>query len=289
MWAIILHGGAKQIEAGMAQANRSGCLTALEAGKSVLVRGGSAADAVEAAIRVLEDDATFNCGYGSALNADGDIEMCAAIMEGGGFEVGAVSAIRGVRHPISVAKAMLHAQPVLVTGEGARRFAAGAGAELCDPDALKTPGQRRRSDRGGSHDTVGCLALDAVGRLAAGTSTGGLDGSPAGRVGDSPQPGCGYYADDAVGAVAFSGDGEHIARKILAARVMFALGQTGPDAALGLALEHVAAIGGEAGGIVLTPDGRFGWRHNSPHFAVAFQNEAAADARFFICREDEGA
>lgn len=283
MWAIILHGGAKHIASGEADANRSGCLKALAAGQAVLTRGGAAADAVEAAIRVLEDDPTFNCGYGSALNEAGEVEMCAAIMEGEKFNAGGVAVIKGVRHPISVARAMLYDEPVLIAGSGARRFAAKKGVELCHPDELK----REQPKKTGTHDTVGCLALDEHGRLAAGTSTGGLEGSPVGRVGDSPQPGCGYYADNAVGAVAFSGDGEHIARKMLAARVMHVLDEISPDAALDLALKHVAAIGGEAGGIVLTPDGRMGWMHNSQHFAVAFDSSQMPKQKVFIGKQEE--
>ena len=111
MWAIILHGGAKEIEPQEVSAHKEGCHRALMAGRSILEGGGSAVDAVEAAIRELESDPTFNAGYGSALNADGQVEMCSAIMEGSEFNVGGVSIIRGVRHPISVARSMLHDEP----------------------------------------------------------------------------------------------------------------------------------------------------------------------------------
>lgn len=285
MWAIILHGGAKEIEPEEAEAHRHGCLKALAAGRSVLQSNGSAADAVEAAIRELESDPTFNAGYGSALNADGEVEMCSALMEGGELNVGGVSIIQGVRHPISVARAMLHETEILLSGPGARRFAAERGLELCDPADLIPP-EEQKAKKTGTHDTVGCIALDMNKRLAVGTSTGGLDGSPVGRVGDSPQPGCGYYVDDKVGAVAFSGDGEHIARKMLAARVMHRLSADEPEGALQDALDHVAAIGGEAGGIVLTPAGEFGWRHNSRDFAVAFQNSDRDSPEAFTRKGD---
>jgi len=286
MWALILHGGAKEIEPEQADAHRSGCAAALLAGRAVLEQGGSAIDAVEASIRALEEDATFNCGYGSALNAAGEIEMCSAIMEGKTFNVGGVSIIQGVRHPISVARAMIEEEPILISGPGARAFAAEKGLDLCSPDALKLPGQRQKK-KTGTHDTVGCIALDASGLLVAGTSTGGLDGSPVGRVGDSPQPGCGFYADNLIGAVAFSGDGEHIARKMLAARVMHALEGTDPDQALELAIRHVATIGGEAGGIVLTPDGRFGWMHNSRNFAVAYASSQSLEPQVYLTKIEE--
>lgn len=272
MWAIILHGGAKEIEPPEVEAHRTGCLRALEAGRSILKSNGSAIEAVEAAIRELESNPTFNAGYGSALNAEGEVEMCSAIMEGESFNVGAVSIIQGVRHPISVARTMLFEEPILLSGTGARHFAAENNLELCAKDDLIPP-EEKKAKASGTHDTVGCIALDVDGRLAVGTSTGGLDGSPAGRVGDSPQPGCGYYADNGVGAVAFSGDGEHIARKMLAARVMHTLSQASPDAALENALAQVATIGGEAGGILLTPTAEFGWRHNSRDFAVAMQRQ----------------
>lgn len=284
-WAIILHGGAKAIEPEEAPAHRNGCLKALGAGRAILEADGSAVDAVVAAVRELETDPTFNAGYGSALNADGEVEMCSALMEGRDFNVGAVSVIQGVRHPITVARAMLQEKEILLSGPGARRFAAEHQLELCDPADLISP-EEARAAKTGSHDTVGCIALDTSGRLAVGTSTGGLEGSPVGRVGDSPQPGCGYYVDDKIGAVAFSGDGEEIARKMLAARVMHRLATDDPEAALENALNHLADIGGEAGGILLLPDGELGWRHNSRDFAVAMQRSDDAEPHAYIRKED---
>ena len=272
-WAIILHGGATTITDDEAEAYRAGCQAALEAGCAVLERDGLALDAVEAAIRVMEDDPTFNCGTGSAINAEGGVEMCSAIMDGHSFDVGGVSIIQGVRHPISVAHAMLRDETILIAGPAARDYARDRQQELCEPDALKTEKKEMAARK--AHDTVGCLALDTAGHLAAGTSTGGLDGKPAGRVGDSPQPGCGFYADDQVGAVAYSGDGEHIARMMLAARTWQLLPLMDPERAVTAALSHVARIAGEAGGIVLAPDGTTGWDHNSPHFAVAQASSAS--------------
>jgi L-asparaginase / beta-aspartyl-peptidase len=284
MWAIILHGGATEIEPAEADDYRHGCLRALQAARDLLVNGGSAIDAVEVAVRSLEADPTFNAGYGSAQNSEGEVQMCSAVMEGNAFNVGAVAAIAGVRHPVSVAKAMLFEEPVLMTGPGARHFAEQKGVALCQPEDLIAHGRTRRT---GTHDTVGCIALDEDGHLAVGTSTGGLDGSPPGRIGDSPQPGCGYYVDDAIGGVAFSGDGEHIARKMLAARVMHAMESGGADKALDAALAQVQSIGGEAGGIVLLPDGRFAWRHNSRDFAVAMQSSGQAEPSVFIRKQEE--
>jgi len=274
MWAIILHGGAKEIEPKEVEAHERGCLAALEAGRAVLAGGGSSIDAVELTIRELESDPTFNAGYGSARNSDGVVEMCSAVMEGSGSKVGAVAVIQGVRHPVSVARALIDEEPILLAAEGARRFAAEKGLEICDPDDLipKEPSGTKT----GTHDTVGCVALDRSGKMAVGTSTGGIDGCAPGRVGDSPQPGCGYYVDDEIGGVAFSGDGEHIARRMLAARVMQALDDTSPEQALERAIRDVATIRGEAGGILLTREGNFAWGHNSRDFAVALMSDDMA-------------
>lgn len=265
-WSLIIHGGAKAIAADKADPNRQGLVAAVAAGAEVLRAGGSALDAAEAAILSMEDAVVFNAGYGSVLNADGEVEMDAALMEGTSLCVGAVGAVRGVRHPISLARAVLEETPVLLVAEGARRFAEEKGLELCDPAAMIAPGV---GSSGGGLDTVGCVARDERGGFAAGTSTGGLAGKRPGRVGDSPLPGCGFYAMDAVGGVSLSGDGDKIARVLLAARAMHELrtGQ-GPSAASAAALEAMDWVGGEAGVIVLDARGRLGCAHNSPHFAM---------------------
>lgn len=285
MWVLLLHGGASEIPPQKEKAFREGCAAALTAGIEPLRLGQGAVDAVEAAVRVLEADPTFNAGFGSALNAEGEVEMCAAVMEGAYFNVGAVSAIKGVRHPISVARRLLNEEPILLTADGARKFAREHGLETCNPADLVSPEQE--ASRVGAHDTVGAIAVDTAGRIAVATSTGGIAGSPAGRVGDSPQPGCGYYADEDVGAVAFSGDGEHIARMMLAARVMHRLGEAGPDQALAEALAAVEKIRGEAGGIVVTAAGEIGWAHNSPNFAVGYQTNTTPAPRIYLSKQEE--
>jgi beta-aspartyl-peptidase (threonine type) len=266
-WALIIHGGAKEMKPGEEEDNRAGCLEAVQAGQAVLERGGSAVEAVEASVRVLERLPVFNAGYGSVLNEEGEVEMCAGIMDGRDRSVGAVGAIMGVKHPVSVARMMLPEDPVLLAGEGAFLFAKEQQAELVPPESLITPEQKEELKQG--HDTVGAVALDSGGNLAAGTSTGGLEGAPKGRIGDSPMPGCGYYADNHIGAVAFSGDGESIARLALAAQVMASISREGPEAAIAKAVEQLAHLGGDGGGIAIAKDGRIGWAHNSPHFAVA--------------------
>jgi isoaspartyl peptidase/L-asparaginase-like protein (Ntn-hydrolase superfamily) len=263
-WAIIVHGGAKTIAPQLQEAHRQGCLLAATAGQVVLQAGGSAILAVEAAVRALESDPTFNAGYGSVLNAKGEVECDAAIMDGATLAVGGVAAVKTLSHPISVAASMLPHKPVLLVGEGAEDFAKANGAEFCAPGdlAASQPG-----DPG--CDTVGCVALDQEGNLAAGTSTGGLTGCLPGRVGDSPLPGCGLYADNAVGAVSLSGDGESLIRTTLAAHLIHKLEANDPDQAIAAALDRLAEVGGEAGLIVIDARGRIGWNHNSAHFAVA--------------------
>jgi L-asparaginase / beta-aspartyl-peptidase len=284
MWAIILHGGAKTIEPADEFANRQGCLAALKYGADVLKSGGPSIDAVEAAVLALENDPTFNAGYGSALNSDGELETCAAIMEGGEWNVGAVATLKGIRNPVRAARAMLFEEPTLIAAEGARKFAAKMGVELCSEKAMAATGKEEESKQK-RHDTVGCVALDDTGQLAAAVSTGGLEGSPEGRIGDSPQPGCGFYCDNDVGGVVFSGDGEHIARTMLAARVIYGLDGTTPDAAIEAAIRVLQKVGGKAGAIALTPDGRFGWEHNSSHFAVAYEHSSMPHPRVHLCKK----
>jgi beta-aspartyl-peptidase (threonine type) len=263
-WALIVHGGAKEIAPGEEEENRSGLREAIAAGYEILDRGGTALDAVEASIRVLESLPVFNAGFGSALNHIGEVEMCAAIMDGSTLDIGAVGALKAVRHPISVAHAMLRERHILIAGEGAFMFARDHHAELCDPADLITEKQRNES-----HDTVGAVAFDENGNLAAGTSTGGLPGQLKGRMGDSAIPGCGYYADNQSGAVALSGHGEGIARLAAAAQIIGAMEREGPEVAIARALSQMSRVGGDAGGIAIDRKGRMGWWHNSPDFAVA--------------------
>ena len=260
-WAIILHGGARKIEPEDAQDNRRGCMAALEIGQGILSAGGEAIDAVEAVVRQLEADATFNAGYGAVLNAEGVAQLDAAIMSGTDLAVGAVAALEGVRHPVSVARRMLAETDGLLVAGGAHAFAARHGL-------LDKTGDVPRSLSRASGDTVGCVVLDRSGHMAVGLSTGGLSGKSPGRVGDTPLPGCGFYVDDQVGGVALSGDGEAITRTLLAARVMAALERGPPQDAVARALAHLDRIGGEAGVIALDPRGWMGWAHTSPHFAL---------------------
>jgi beta-aspartyl-peptidase (threonine type) len=280
-WALIVHGGAKEIAPGEEDQNRSGLREAIAAGRNVLEAGGAAIDAVEASIRVLEARPVFNAGYGSTLNSAGEVEMCAAIMDGKTLDIGAVGVVKGVRHPVSVARKMLPKEPILLAGEGAFMFARDNHAELCDPGELITEKQKEEQD------TVGAVALDMNGNLAAGTSTGGLSGAPKGRMGDSPMPGCGYYADNHIGAVALSGHGEGIARIAAAAQIMGAIDRDGPEAAIAKSLSQMSRVGGDAGGIAIDGGGRMGWWHNSPDFAVAILDSGMDEPGVWLRKDEE--
>jgi beta-aspartyl-peptidase (threonine type) len=284
-WLLAVHGGAKEIEPEEEKAHREGCRLALQAGRAVLERGGSALDAVEASVRALEADPTFNAGTGSALNADGEVEMCAALMSGIDLRIGAVGTIRGVRHPVGVARLVMEEErAILLAGEGARRFAAEKGAELCEPEDLIVEERRLAL---AAHDTVGAVARDRAGNLAAATSTGGLPGIRAGRMGDSALPGCGYYADNQVGAVALSGDGETIARLTVASGVMRALETEEPTMALEAALSRLPDLGGEGGGIAISARGEVGSWHNSSHFAFGVATARDPEGQVRLSKDEQ--
>src|SRR5215469_10449419 len=232
--AIVVHGGAWSIPPGAREAHRAGCLSAAERGYAVLSAGGSALDAVVAAIEVLEDDPTFDAGRGSVLSAEGRVQLDAGLMDGRTLHIGAVAGVHRVAHPIRLARAVLERSGHhLLVGDGAERFARDQGFELVDPETFVVERERQRyadfqAGRLGTaddfaHDTVGAVAQDATGQLAAGNSTGGVAFSLPGRVGDAPLPGVGYVADSRTGGVACTGWGEHILRVGLATRALVAM------------------------------------------------------------------
>lgn len=192
-------------------------------------------------------------------------------MDGATLDIGGVMAIEEVCHPVSVARALLREKEILLAGAGALRFAREIGAEMCGLEELRTSGPADAN--GASHDTVGAVARDAEGNLAAATSTGGLSGQLPGRVADSPMPGCGYYAENGVGAVALSGHGEQIARLRIASRIMAGLNARPIERAIAETIALMARTGGDAGGIAIDGAGRIGWSHNSPDFAVAWMTQ----------------
>jgi beta-aspartyl-peptidase (threonine type) len=291
--ALVVHGGAWAIPNDLVERHRQGVHEALKAGWSVLVRGGSAVEAVEQSIVVMENDDVFNAGRGSVLNAAGEIELDAGIMNGKTFQAGAVAAVQQVKNPITLARAIMEkSDTVLLVGMGAVRFAREHGIPTCGLDDLIT---RREIDRWreaqagdkqsrgtlsrtrtGS-DTVGAVALDKAGTVVSGTSTGGTPNKPQGRVGDSPLIGCGTYAENAVGAVATTGWGEAMIRVVMAKAVIDIMDRNGrdPEAAVreGLALLQ-KKTGGTGGIIAVSPEGRVGIAYNTPRMARAYMHSS---------------
>lgn len=298
--AIIVHGGASAVPAEDALAYERGCLQAAQAGWDILEQGGSAYEAVEAAIRILEDDETFNAGHGAALNADGIVEMDAAMMEGRDLRFGALAAAQRIKHPISVARQILEFGPLLLSGEGVTRFAASYGGELCEQDALITEKARlqwqqveaqlqgRGSAESGAKDTVGCVALDADGLMVTGTSTGGEDHAPPGRIGDSALVGCGFYADNALGGCAVTGTGEAIMQVVVAKTAVELLAANlHPDEAAQQVIDLLGdRVQGEGGCIMLDAQGRFGWAHNSTEMPCAVMTSAMDAPQFWLQRSE---
>lgn len=291
--AIIVHGGAKTITEDKVEANHAGCLAAVEAGWAVLTAGGSAKEAVEAAIRVLETDPTFNAGFGSVLNTQGEVELDAGIMEGGKLGWGAVAAVQGVRHPISVARMIMDEKPRLLVADSAERFAADNGAEMCAKEDLiaEEPLQEWKEEQEvvDRPNTVGCVALDGNGNLVAGTSTGGTMNKPPGRVGDSAIIGSGLYADNQIGACSTTGDGESIMPVVLAKTAIDLLAEDRhPDEAAKKAIDTLKSkVEGEAGCILLDHQGRVGWRYNSQDMAVAYMTANMDKPAVFTNKEAE--
>ena len=201
--SIIVHGGAGPVKDDSLASRLDGCKQAALAGWRILQQGGSALDAAEAAVVALEDNPLFNAGTGSTLNSLGQVEMDAAIMEGASLRAGAVAAVKAIKNPIKLARRLLEdGRHVLLAGEGALLFAHSLGFPECDPASLIVDSEKQRWDS--KHGTVGCVALDRNGELAAATSTGGIFNKLPGRVGDSPLIGCGTYANK-FGAVSCTG------------------------------------------------------------------------------------
>jgi beta-aspartyl-peptidase (threonine type) len=289
--AIIVHGGAGDRSPGGVNSGApddprlEGARRACAAGAAILARGGSALDAVEAAVRALEDDPLFNAGTGSTLTAAGDVELDASIMDGETLRCGAVAVVKDVRNPISLARAVMERTAhVMLAGPAASAFAREAGFPAHDNSLLVTPAQRARweeATRGGPSSrtgTVGAVARDAGGHLAAATSTGGMAMKLPGRVGDTPLVGCGTYADDGLAAVSCTGHGEKIIPLTLARHVadLVGAGRTAMDAAR----EGIALLGrrveGAGGLIVVAPDGSVGFAHNTPAMTRAWLAEDGA-------------
>src|SRR5215470_1024314 len=284
--SLIVHGGAWDIPDEAIDALNAGCLRALRAGWGVLINGGHALDAIEAAIMVLEDDPVFDAGYGSHLNLDGDVECDAIVMDAATLRAGSAAGLRHIKNPIRVARAILeHSPHMMLISEGAERFAVEHDIALCDSDELISPAERGawercRQDthaaehhRGHEQGTVGAVALDEQGRLYAATSTGGTCCKLPGRVGDSPLIGCGCYADYETGAVSSTGYGEAIMKVVLAKTACDFLRPAGsnPSRAAQAAVQLLGNRGqGRGGLILLDKSGTPGFAFNTPRMAYGY-------------------
>jgi beta-aspartyl-peptidase (threonine type) len=286
---LLIHGGAWAMPDDAVAAHERGIAAALAAGWDALSHGGSALDAVSAAVTVMEDDDTFDAGRGSFLTRDGRVQLDALLMDGSDLRAGGVACVERLRNPIQAARLVLEQSPhVYFVGSGAERFATQHGMRLIDNTELIVPRERERlmafqkAEAAGqpdttfsgaaqlhSHDTVGAVALDAHGNLAAGTSTGGTLSKAPGRVGDSSLIGCGCYADNLSAAVSLTGWGEPVMKLVLGKWAVDRV-QSGdsPQVAASAAINYLyTRLGGHGGIILLGPDGSVGLAHNTPRMA----------------------
>ncbi len=268
---IVVHGGAGawDLRAEQSQVAVAACQEAALVGGRILQDGGSALDAVEAAVRVLEDCPVLDAGRGSYLNQAGEVEMDALIMDGATLDLGCLSAVQDIRYPISLARKVMTDSPhAFLTAHGASAFADSIGFPRCDPAELLVDGKWQALDV--TQDTVGAVAVDAAGNVAAGTSTGGTRGKMIGRIGDSPLVGSGGYADNKTAAVGATGHGESLMKMVICRRVCEFI-ERGMDvqSACQAAVDEMAQrVQGEGGLIAVTAQGEVGIAFNTvamPH------------------------
>ncbi|WP_375422652.1 isoaspartyl peptidase/L-asparaginase family protein [uncultured Sphingomonas sp.] len=297
-WTLLIHGGCgifdrKTISPATDVGVRAALNRALDAGAGVLAGAGSAVDAVEAAIRVLEDDSHFNAGRGAALTYDGIAELDAAIVDGRTRAAGAVAGTTRTRNPVALARAVMERSAhVFLAGVGADDFGAANDVEQVTDDWHVIPERRDQlaalKARGGAafdtdmkYGTVGAVAVDASGHVAAATSTGGVTGKRWGRIGDSPIVGAGTWADDRACAVSCTGAGEYFIRTGFAHEIAARLRYTGAalDEAVDAAIAEMVALGGTGGAIVVAPGGEAVWRFSTPGM---FRGRASASGERIV-------
>ncbi|MEL6857905.1 MAG: isoaspartyl peptidase/L-asparaginase [Pseudomonadota bacterium] len=279
-WRLVIHGGAGVIVRENMTAEREAAYTAaletaLQAGAEILREGGSALDAVQAAVIPMEDDPLFNAGQGAVFTAAAEHELDASIMSGAARDAGAVAGVKRVKNPILAARAVMdQSEHVMFAGDGADVFAESVGLEMVDNSYFDTERRRQSLERvlrertrtdADRHGTVGAVAIDADGNLAAATTTGGMTAKAAGRIGDSPLIGAATYAENGVCAVSATGHGEYFIRvavaKTICARVELAGESVG--AAAESALAQVAELGGDGGVVVIDGNGAYEYVFNS--------------------------
>ncbi|XP_067277204.1 isoaspartyl peptidase/L-asparaginase isoform X1 [Pseudorasbora parva] len=281
---IVVHGGAWAIPDALAEASVAGVKNAVRAGDTVLKNGGSAIDAVEKAVRLLEDNPAFDAGHGAVLNIDGEVELDSIIMDGQTLAAGAVASVRNIANPVSLARAVMEkTDHVMLTDRGANMFAERIGTAVAH-DLVTEPERKEwehsKSYRAGvekffntqwGHDTVGAVALDSFGNVACATSTGGIRNKMVGRVGDSPIIGSGGYADNRSGAVSCTGHGESILKVTLARLILFHMEQgKSATAAAAASLQYMSErVKGCGGAIVLSSMGDWAASFTTPRMAWA--------------------
>jgi L-asparaginase / beta-aspartyl-peptidase len=282
-WSLVIHGGAGVIERAKLKpeddvAIRAALNRALESGSAVLKSGGTSLDAVQAAVTVLEDDPHFNAGRGAVFTYEGGNSLDAAIMDGRDRKAGSVAGITRTKNPITAARAVMdHSPHVMLSGPGADEFSREQALEQAEPSYFATPERRRQLDELKSrklswfdvdlkYGTVGAVAVDSQGHVAAATSTGGLTGKRWGRIGDSPLIGAGTYADDRACAVSATGAGEFFIREGVAHEICARVRFKGEDVvtAADTVMAEVKALGGDGGVIVIGPNGEGGYSFNTP-------------------------
>ena len=298
---LVVQGGAWAMPKDVIEDHRRGVQNALRVGWEILASGGSALKAVEEAVVVMEDDETFDAARGSFLTSDGKVQMDALIMDGGTLRAGGVGCVERIRNPIRAARLILSESPhVYFAGDGAEQFVAALGIELIDNRELVIDRERKRLTEAkakaaagerdltfAGHDTVGAVALDSHGHLAAATSTGGTLNKTPGRVGDSSLIGCGCYADDQSGAVSLTGWGEPIMKLVLGkwATDRIANGST-PELAAREAIGYLSSrVNGHGGMVLIDARGRYGIAHNTPHMAWAVRTKAGEQVGTEIAQE----
>ena len=304
MFGLAIHGGAGSLPRAETGGERelryrAGLAGALDAGYAVLQGGGTSLDAVSRAVMVLEDNPLFNAGYGSVFTLDGCNELDAAIMDGSSLKAGAVCGVTHIRNPIELARTVMeHSEYVMLSAAGAEEFALSRGFALVPRSYFHTPERWRQLERIRSGDpalsaltishvgTVGAVALDGDGRLAAATSTGGMTGKRYNRIGDSPIIGAGTYADNRSCAVSATGHGEIFIRAAVAhdicARMRFG-GRTVSEAVREVVLEELPALRGEGGAIAIDARGEIAMEFNSEGMFRA-SRRAGEEARIAIYR-----
>ncbi|HYJ81235.1 MAG TPA: isoaspartyl peptidase/L-asparaginase [Allosphingosinicella sp.] len=302
-WKLVVHGGAGVIERGQSTPEheaeiRAGLDRALAAGAEVLAGGGSALDAVERAACILEDDPNFNAGRGAVFTYQGTNELDAAVMDGRSRDAGAVTGVSATRNPVSLARAVMeHSPHVFLSREGADQFSREQGLDQVGPEWFATAERRRqlevmRSDESHYFDeelkygTVGAVAVDMHGHVAAATSTGGLTGKRWGRIGDTPLIGAGTYADDRAGAVSATGAGEYFIRAAVAHEICARMRMLGESAAVAAdkVIADVGSLGGSGGVILVTAQGDAAWAFNTPGM---YRGLASAEGRRVAIYADE--